>query len=140
MLSQPYSRALGIAVSKNDVHIVGVEGSVPTYWKNGTKTTIENNGGSANAIAISGDDIYIAGLVNNLATLWKNGAKTILWPDPSNSTAIAISGYDIYVAGNVYTPFGHSANFWKNGIKTGLSFVTATSGPSTASAIYLDRH
>lgn len=73
----------------NDVHVCGydnkVGGGLPTYWKNGQKTTLpgvnNRNAGKAISIVKSGSDIYISGYASYSINTdqfgyWKNGVFT----------------------------------------------------------------
>ncbi len=55
------TRALGIAVSGNDVHVCGNAEDKAKYWFNGTTVNLTDGLGEATDIAISGTDVYISG-------------------------------------------------------------------------------
>ena len=135
--------ATDIAISGNDVYVVGLEqignDRVTKYWKNGVPVTLTNSGSIENGIAISGSDVYVAGSGSHgygvvAAKYWKNGTPVIL---PTNgrephATDIAIFRNDVYVAGFDYD-YGRTntsvAKYWKNGVA-----VPLTNGTFFASA------
>lgn len=132
--------ANGIAVSGNDVYMVGNDGK-GEFWKNGFAAPF-SGGQDADpwAIALSGADIYIGGGgygVNNVlvATIWKNGTAIQLSDGTSNAAAyaIVINGKNVYAAGYT-TDKGNNAvpTLWKNsaavsflykGYLTGIAIV-----------------
>jgi hypothetical protein len=138
----------GIAVSGNDVHVVGNEESanghdIAMYWKNGVPTQLTDGTkqGYATGIALSGSDVYISGSENSfdpsgnlysVAEYWKNGVPVVVSGSSSGASALAIlvSGTDVYVAGweNKTTQTGPSsyviepvAKYWKNGVAVALT-------------------
>lgn len=125
--------ALALAVSGNDVHVVGViNGNSAGYWINGRFVNLVSGSSpvsSANAIVISGPDVYIAGSeqINGLyeiPTYWKNGVPSRLSSvGLLNGIAydIAVVGSDVYVAGCQMTiTAGFLPCYWKNGSATSL--------------------
>lgn len=113
------SLAAGLAVSGNDVFVVGRDDNYEaTIWKNGVKQQIDQplaEMSTADKIAISGNDIYIAGefissittpdriITKQTAVVWKNGVKQRLNLKQelgSEILSIAILGNDIYAVGN----------------------------------------
>jgi len=120
----------GIAVSNDDVHVVGMMGGfreVAKYWKNGVETILSplSYHSSAEDIAISGSDVYIVGRINDsmgysMAQIWKNGIATIL-PEGTSATGIAVVGNDIYVSGTGLNGVTSVAKYWKNGVPVNLS-------------------
>ncbi len=129
------SIANSIAVSGNDVYVVGQQAKGPhdaaMLWKNGTPIPLSDgtNYAFATSVAVAGSDVYVAGYQYNAPpnpTLnqtgyWKNGVFTSL-PDfglGSRANSIFISGPDVYVAGSVRKTTGSwtsdSAVYWKNG-------------------------
>jgi hypothetical protein len=90
-----------MAVSGSFVYVAGDEinengRTIPVYWKNGIKTILSENHGTANSIAVTGSTVYIAGreAVDNIntAVYWRNGKIAILprGEDSTSSTASAI--------------------------------------------------
>ncbi len=125
----------GIAVSGNDVYMVGYDDQ-GEYWKNGTAMPL-TGGQGANpwAIALSGNDVYIAGQVNNannffVATLWKNGTAAPLSDGTSNAVAfsITINGSDVYTAG--YTSKGNKPipTYWQNSRPVSFKYIGSLTG------------
>lgn len=134
-LSEPTSRAFGIAVSNNDVYVCGYDRrkGAAAYWKNGTITKLNTynsndpNNTNARAIAVVGSDVYVAGYETNgtytVAKYWKNG-KAINLSNGNNdayATAITIVGNDVYVAGYEKSGLTLIAKYWKNGTLANLS-------------------
>lgn len=134
-LSEPTSRAYGIAVNNGDVYVCGYDRykGAAAYWKNGTITklntynTTDGNTTSARAITVAGSDVYVAGYETNgtysVAKYWKNG-KAVNLSNGNNdayATAIAVVGNDIYVAGYEKSGVTFIARYWKNGSAVNLS-------------------
>lgn len=125
-------RANGIAVSGNDVHVVGYTVNyggpmVGRYWKNGVIT--EPWKGAApkrlHDVLLSGKDIYMTGSTQIgqkvVPAYWKNGEAVILNDTISgDAEGIYISGNDVYVVGTISTSF-NTAVYWKNGVLVNLS-------------------
>lgn len=122
---------LSIAVSGNDVHVVGFEGNskfqtIGRYWKNGVVTQVDGLPGIFNEVVTSGNDVYIAGVgyapdsSSSSATYWKNG-KSVKLDNAvhGGAEAIAVSNDDVYVGGYTFTylPGARTiATYWKNGM------------------------
>lgn len=122
---------LSIAVSGNDVHVVGFEGNakfqtIGRYWKNGVVTQLDGVPGILNEVVTSGNDVYIAGVgyapdsSSTSATYWKNG-KSVKLDNAvhGGAEAIAMSNNDVYIGGYTFTylPGARTiATYWKNGI------------------------
>ncbi len=146
--------AEGIAVSGNDVYVVGQQRG-PTghilamLWKNGVATALTDGtkDGYANGIVISGTDVYVCGDEIGLnasgdpysaAEYWKNGVPTILSNSAAGqgANAISVSGSDVYVGGfqnkTTQTPSGTSTYpvslYWKNGVPIALTNGSAAAG------------
>jgi len=150
-----WAEAHGIAVSGNDVYVVGdvVKKTEPfnvaTCWKNGVIMPFEygTTWGEANSVVISGNDVYIAGTVPSFtygnwdgttAVYWKNGMQVNLTDDGvgSSGAAIAVSGSDVYVAGKKFNKHYDGAAFWKNDEVTMIpEDLVDTAGGSLATAI-----
>ncbi|MCF2488123.1 hypothetical protein [Dyadobacter sp. CY347] len=121
----------GIAVSGNDVHVVGTMGgtfrTIAKYWKNGVETILSPSSYYSNAedVAVVGNDVYIVGNVGDslnyyTAKVWKNGVETTL-PGGVTATGITIIGHDVYVSGAGLNGVTSIAKYWKNGIPVELS-------------------
>jgi hypothetical protein len=121
------SLAKGIAVSGNDVYLVGYivnnQGTyMAAYWKNGVTNLLKSNS-IATGIVIQGGDIYIAVTsytVNSLedGSYYKNGVSVSIEPEKSEMiNSIAVQGNDVYLGGSSY----NGATYWKNGRLTHLS-------------------
>ena len=124
----PYLGALDVAVSGNEVYLLGLryEGTNTSpfyyYWKKEQPETPTSLGGGGNAISVSGSDVYVGGgseLFNRSPInpcYWKNGQEIDL-PNAAGLgtvTDIAVSGNgDVYMAGLYYGPNG-VAVYWKN--------------------------
>jgi hypothetical protein len=144
--SPTISSGLSIAVSGNDVHVVGLE-SFPgqekaKYWKNGVNVPLsDGEGGVANAVRVVGSDVYIAGAgaagsgssFSRVVQVWKNGIVTKL-TTPATSPAVAmdmvVSGQDVYVAGYELIRPKYVVKLWKNGIGTNLTNGVVQARPS----------
>ncbi|HZY34994.1 MAG TPA: hypothetical protein VFE53_00005 [Mucilaginibacter sp.] len=120
--SLSFSEATGIAVSGNDVYVVGwvtsltnlsVENAV--LWKNGVATMLspDSTSSEARCIALQGTDVYVGGIIHDIITqtsnstaygsqpvYWKNGTPNLL-PKATSLTALAVNGGDLYFAGSV---------------------------------------
>lgn len=124
------SYASGIAITSNDVYIIGNTNNyyaVPTqplFWKNGINQTFNYTGTNAtlNAITTYGNDVHIVGTSTNQsgikATYWKNGTQTVLAGPGRVAHDITVQNNDVHIAGgrpwpamNMYLPI-----YWKNGI------------------------
>ena len=127
-----YSSVIDIAVSENDVYLLGGTNSVYCYWKMEqpqTPTLLE--GGNGHAIAVSSNgDVYVGGEQRAgdndplLPCYWKNGQKVSLSVDypyelrGGEVEDIAISGDNVYIVGGLFgssNELHSSAVYWKNG-------------------------
>lgn len=115
-----YTYVEGIAVSGNDVHLVGYESNkngfrIYKYWKNGIGTF---NPHGAKKIAVNGNDIYMTGWgANNNLGIWKNDVFTALTSEYAELVSIHIQGNDVIVAGNLLDNNNHRSGIvWKNGV------------------------
>ena len=116
-----YTYAHGVAVSGNDVYVLGDKGNQSYYWKVGQPQPIMLEG-SGYVITVSGKDVYVGGSDNKVSGLpcyWKDGQKISL--PVNNSTdygavsGIAVSGSDVYMSGyNVSSTGISTAVYWKN--------------------------
>ncbi|RPD44455.1 hypothetical protein [Paracnuella aquatica] len=124
-----------MAVTGNDVYVVGDTAQKAIYWKNGIGTMLSANNayGTATAIVLSNKDVYISGVEDGNAVYWKNGVKTVLSTQNSGAYGIAVSGNDVYVAGNDSS----DPVYWKNGVKTILPGGSPL-GSAHANAIAID--
>lgn len=117
-------RTFDIAVTNNDVYVVGANNNKAVYWKNGTQMELPE-GIVAKSIQISEQDVYIVGNNNNSAICWKNGtAMYLTYQDYiTEATSVFVDGKDVYVAGIVSkTGLNHKAVYWKNGEYVVLPF------------------
>ncbi len=103
---------------------------VPTLWKNGIPTTINNPPASGIVdFAVSGSDLYI--LYGEVGTgsnpprstkLWKNGVVTTLQIDTwTNPQRLIISGTDVYVFAYYGDLAASKIRIWKNGQLTNIT-------------------
>jgi hypothetical protein len=128
----------GIAVSGNDVYVVGyifTAGNDATVWKNGIPNTLVLGGsgvsGDASDIFIYNNDVYICGYssVGNFSTprLWKNNVDVPLSNPTGNGKAygVTVLNDSVYVVGVSTSTTGTNdvATIWKNGI---ASYLPAT--------------
>lgn len=134
-LSSIQSYAHSIAVSGDDVFVVGQQHGVATCWKNGSAVPLTNQTdySSAFSVFVSGDDVYISGTVsgNNghlYGVYWKNGIMVPLTEGTTYSqvSQILVSGNDVYVTGSTYHEGKEYAAFWKNGNLTELTDGTTS--------------
>jgi hypothetical protein len=142
-----------IAVSGNDVYVVGSTTRGLCYWKNGVITNIPGptsyNPSTINSIAVKDNNVYLVGGVyatngNSVATYWKNGIQKRLVDSTlfSYARGITIQGNDVYISGySTLTPNGFGlAAYWKNGeihSIVGNRFSEALSIAVSGSDIYL---
>jgi len=122
LLSPDYTSTIGIAVSGNDVYVLGTapDGTqAGGYWKNGVWNAINNGAFVPTAIKAVGADVYITGYIQRSPTVaeqegyyWKNGTLTSV-PNSETATNIAINGSDVYVLG--IADFTENNTVWKNG-------------------------
>jgi len=127
----PYETAYGVAVSGNEVYVVGSRDNQYCYWKAGqpeTPTILEGQTtgsspllppyavSSKGAIAVSGSDVYAGSTPSGY--YWKDGQRVSL-PDGGYVAGITVSGNDVYMAG--YDNNGAEAVYWKNGQKVVLA-------------------
>jgi hypothetical protein len=142
------SAGSGIAVSGDDIYVVGSQGgpeSSAVYWKDGTAFPLTDGtkNASANAIVISAGDVYIAGNefggddssgnpLPSTLEYWKNGVAVVLYHgvQPAQVNSIFVSGSDVYAAGFIYQTTKVASNsfvsvpvatVWKNGVPTSLT-------------------
>jgi hypothetical protein len=119
--SLSFAEATGIAVSGQDVYIVGWTSSLSNLglqnavlWKNGIPTTLsaDSTAAVANCIALQGTDVYIGGTIFDIASqtsngtsynsrpvYWKNGTPNTL-PNATSIATVTVNGNDIYFAGS----------------------------------------
>lgn len=137
--SSSASGALGIAVSNNNVYVVGnnalFEGM---YWVNGIIHKLGNQT-TALAIAVSNGDVYVAGTDSLGACYWKNGQVTQLQNGAINDCrgCLAVQNSDVYIAG----VNSGGACYFKNGTAVPLTNAPAASRPSciavSGSSVYV---
>ena len=90
--------ANAIAISGNDVYVVGYDDIIAKYWKNGNPVVLapvsDPDPGFANGITIYGNDVYVAANEfqgsNHMALYWKNGIAVPLTVDTVNAWANSI--------------------------------------------------
>lgn len=133
-----------IAVSGNDVHVVGwvndqKSQAVGVHWKNGKLVDFAKLRPSfLSDVAVSGNDVYIAGqgvdhANYSYATYWKNGEAVTLENSIGGwARAVLPSGSDIYAAGSFWNGTVTVATYWKNGKSFKLTDGTK---PAIANAI-----
>jgi hypothetical protein len=134
-------RATKLRVLGSDVLVIGTSSglvggltqSLPTVWKNGTRTIINTNPSTyLKDVLTIGSDIYVAGYEfidgsGVIGKIWKNGVATSLSSVLNTSSAFSISslGNDIYVSGfEKPGSYNEVGKIWKNG--TVLSSFTST--------------
>ena len=135
-----YEDCRDIAISGNDVYVLGHEGilegiigkSPPTYyWKMAqpqTPTLLEVGYGETIAVSSNGD-VYVGGKRSGTPSscYWKNGQQDSLFlagTDFGDVEDIAISGNDVYMAGVSLSV----AVYWKNGQKVVLANNASSTG------------
>ena len=147
----PYETAYGVAVSGNEVYVIGSRDNQYCYWKAGQPETPiileEHSSGPSlpptlalpfmgntfptplygNAIAISGSDVYAGNTSTSSGYYWKNGQRVSL-PDEGYTTGITVSGNDVYMAGYTGTDGAYDAVYWKNGQKVVLANNASSTG------------
>ena len=114
-----------LAVSDNDLYMVGWGTGNDGYWKNENQIALPPYS-TTTSITVSGNDVYVAGASSNggwsdvFATYWKNGnpVKLTNGSKNANATSIAVSGSDVYVAGSDKDSV---AKYWKNGTLINLT-------------------
>jgi IPT/TIG domain len=142
------SAGSGLAISGTDVYVAGGvavgftppnrDEQIAAYWKNGTRVTLSDVTGYANAygIVVNGGDIYVTGQIYSYlgpppaaavawASYWKNGTRIDLTGNNdgnSVSFSIYVKGADVYVAGATGTATG----YWKNAVFTATPSFTMT--------------
>jgi len=139
-LSNKSSYATGIAISGNDVYVVGSDDGIPTYWKNGVATIMQNNTNpflysepTPIAVSESGDVHVLSSgtFPSKQGKYWKNGSSVVL-SGITYPTSIKISGNDVYISGYTSNNYGvPQARLWKNGVVTNIgngkaSFIALT--------------
>jgi len=102
-----------------NVYVLGTEGNVALYWKNGVPTKLDSQavlavGFNSSSLAVSNGHVYISGarpnyngsIVAGIPVYWLNGVATTL-PDSSGNAsgnAIFVAGTDVYEAGSTLYP------------------------------------
>ena len=125
-----------MAVSGNDVYLVGYNSTGPAYWKNGISSNIFPQVYTLTGITVSGNDVYISGystsytpVSSDTAVYWKNGNMIKLSDGKKEEYAMGITvvGKDVYVCGyeisRTFNPLAIAryAKVWKNGVPIILS-------------------
>lgn len=88
--------ATSIAISSNDVHVVGNKylgnTSIAMYWKNGQafQLTDGRSPSTATAVSVLGAEVYIAGSEGNYAKYWINGVPNNLTDGKFSASANSI--------------------------------------------------
>ena len=138
-------RAISIAVSGNDVYVLGsglfISSNRSTIggisWKNGIRDYDDRA-----ALTVLNNDVYIVE-IGNPATYLKNGKPVgtlagSTWADAA--TSASISGNDVYVAGTLYS-INSIAKYWKNGnpvnLTDGSKDAVATSIAVSGTDVYV---
>ena len=144
------AEAYAIAVSGNDVYVLGTEddgarNNISKFWKNGTAVILPDFiGGLTTSMAVVGNDVYIGGSQLNgtvrVPAYWKNGVVTKLADGTKDEyvSAIAVDEDNtVHLAGYKYTTFNHTiARYWNSkGTSTNLSDGTTANHPH-AIAVY----
>ena len=127
------AKAVQIAVSGNDVYVVGYENTAPSapnkkravVWKNGIPTYLTsgiNSEAEARDIKIVGNDVYIAGYEEETSTwrkkakIWVNGVGNYIAGDETESyaTGIGLIGSKPCITGMIIHPItgGKTATCW----------------------------
>ena len=127
----------GIASRANNVFVLGsivyaaggvsattsIYDSKPTYWTNGSATSLSSSYGFVNSIQASGTDVYNTGYLVApppfAAILWKNDSPQSYVPSCSQCglNASVITGSSLYAVGGT----DQGAAFWKDGVLTNLN-------------------
>ncbi len=90
-------QATGIAVSANDVYVIGKKGAIePCYWKNGTLIALEvpqtpAYHAQAQRMYIVDNDVYVCGYIDFKPVYWKNNKLVRLkddWPTKLNDILV----------------------------------------------------
>ncbi|HTD41231.1 MAG TPA: hypothetical protein VK671_11465 [Mucilaginibacter sp.] len=138
-----YSTANAIAVSGNDVYVVGTTWPInqnsssysnAVVWKNGVTIMLspDSTGSEANSIAIQGNDVYVVGYIHDLVSQTANGtqynAKPIYWkngvpatlPNAGSITSVAVNGNDVYFGGSA-----NSGSFKYSSSNNGKGYIAA---------------
>ncbi|MGG7665791.1 hypothetical protein [Dyadobacter sp. BHUBP1] len=135
--------ATSIAVSGNDVHVVGIEYIRPDpyspsftkakYWKNGVEIPLDgwDKGSQATSVYVSGNEVMIAGNSDNgKAAYWKNGVSVEISGSAAASD-LTIHNNVAYIAGNTISNLATTCcgGLYRPG---SLSVGTANGGGGTA--------
>jgi hypothetical protein len=136
ILGDSDSYAICLAVSGQNVYVLGYQDGNAVYWANGNPNVLLSglNVPAVAAIAISGTDVYVAG--NSFSAMyWKNQTPVYLIDtfSTASTSAITVSGTDVYVAGYGQDASGNLyAIYWKNGnpvtLGRGQAFSVAVAG------------
>jgi len=135
----------GLDVYNGDVYIAGYEKNgiqtIGKIWKNGVATVLTKDSFDyvePGAVKVANGDVYISGEAvtnahNNKLVYWKNG--TLNYLSTSNITygevlGIFVNNTDVYFAGYEEVLSQPIASYWKNGVKTALTF------PSPYTSVY----
>jgi len=128
---------IDIAVSGNDVHLIGVDNTDAWHIKNGVRTALSHPTKTGSiwptSIFVDQSDVYITGgdFVDNgeVAVYWKNGSPVLL--DGYEASVIKKSGEDIYVAGLKLNKAGTAVvpAYWINSVSTEMQFSTSSPVP-----------
>ena len=124
------SSSVSIAVSGNDVYVLGFETAAPyprrntKLWKNNVLQDFPNNNISMSpgGLLIDNNDVYISGFstdsnMKNSGKIWKNGVPLTL-TDEGRVNAIRMERGDIYATGFIYNSNGrYVATLWKNAVE-----------------------
>ncbi len=116
------NHASGMAVSGNDVIMVGTASSKPALWHNGVRTDLDTSSGLVADIAIdeTGKAVTVRNIYSTnytwLPSLWREGVRTLL-PLPAGHSlyemgGLAFSGAQTLAVGTVATNSGKYACLW----------------------------
>lgn len=140
-VSGTLSFALDIAVSNNDVYVVGYTTQVGSLvkkaalWKNGVLKLLTTAEGSAQSVSIHNGIVYVVGEVRDVsnnyskAFLWNSGTdvivelNTVLSNVQSNANSIKYQASEQLITGHI----NYQATLWKNGVPSTITDPNFTS-------------
>ncbi len=142
----PNNVATSIAVSNGDVYVGGYcemsinnsNGYVAAYWKNGIRTTLEDQGHESWIYCTEADEdgnIYFGGRLGDYTAYWKNGETGVEWSTPGEVLDAAAFGNRVFFGGYREMNYVNVATLWEAGNGRAISLLSNPYGQQYGASV-----